>query len=90
MAATNRDEGLNWKAIVAAMLYFTSFFAVCYALYGLTNEAPFFDSLVFAFPRVLAACVLMFACCVVLEAYRASLKRSADKVRTAPKRLALP
>ena len=88
MVATNRDEGLNWKAIVAAMVYFATFFALCYALYGLTNDAPFFESLIFAFPRVLLACMLIFACCVGLEAYRASLKR-AEKVRTAPKQLAL-
>jgi hypothetical protein len=75
MIPTSADRVLNWLGVLAAMVYLATFLSLSYALYAATRGASFIDSAVLAYPRALAACVLLFICCVSIEAVKAAHKK---------------
>jgi hypothetical protein len=83
MVASTREDVSGRKAIVAAMLYLATFIAICCSVYSLVGNGSFVESFVFAYPRALGACALVFVCYVTLKACQAVVNR----IRSEAKRL---
>jgi hypothetical protein len=88
MVATSREDVSSWIAIVAAMVYLATFLALCFGIYSLAVEKSFLDAFVFAYPRAMGACALLFVCSIAIEACQSAPGVPVTKTREA-KRLAL-
>ena len=76
MVAASLERVSNWKAVLAAMLYFATFISVLYGFYSLAQGGAFLKSFALAYPFAFAVCSLFFACSVAFESVKASTKKS--------------
>jgi hypothetical protein len=74
MVAASLERVSNWKAVLAAMLYFATFLSVVYGFYSLIAGGAFLKSFAIAYPFAFAVCVLVFASSVAFEWLKASRK----------------
>jgi archaellum biogenesis protein FlaJ (TadC family) len=84
MVATSLESVSNWKAVLAAMLYFATFLSVVYGVYSLIGGAGFFKSVAVAYPFAFAACAVLFVCSVAVESVKTSIKKSRDDANRLP------
>ena len=82
MVAASLERVSNWKAVLAAMLYFATFISVLYGFYSLAQGGAFLESCALAYPFAFAVCSLFFACSVVFEALKPSTKTLPSKANT--------
>ena len=79
MIAASLERVSNWKAVLAAMLYFTTFLSAVYGVYSLIGGAAFFKSVAVAYPFAFLVCAVVFACSVAVESVKSSMKKSRDE-----------
>ena len=84
MVAASLERVSNWKAVLAAMLYFATFLSAVYGFYSLIFGAPFLKSFVVAYPFAFAVCSLLFACSVAFESVKGSMKKSRNQANSLP------
>ena len=74
----------NWKSVLAAMLYLTTFVAVSYASYSLLRGSSFIDSLIFGLPRALLLSLALYAASVAFEAIHRAVKGQRSRAKSVP------
>jgi hypothetical protein len=64
------ERSSNWKDILAAMVFLSTFLGVSYGVYSFMQGASFLKSLALGYPIAFAACALFVAACAGIEALK--------------------
>jgi predicted membrane protein len=84
MVTESLERVSNWKAVLAAMLYFATFLSAVYGLYALIDGAAFFKAFVVAYPIACLVCAVLFVCSVAIESVKTSMKKSREEANRLP------
>ena len=75
MTTTGAARFSNALGLLAATLYLATFLVFAYGVYQFTRGEPFLDSIAAAYPLALACSLVLFLCCAIVEALKATVKR---------------
>jgi hypothetical protein len=84
MVAACLEKVANWKAVLAAMLYFATFLSAVYGCYAFIRGAAFIESFAVAYPLAFSVCGLLFAGSVAVERLKSSIRKSRRARNTLP------